>query len=67
MVYISLQCIKLTDINFELILKQMIRTWCDFYVSLYNQSRINGLINTHLTIAHVMSRNNHNNEKQEAL
>ena len=66
MVYISLQCIKLTDINFELILKQMIRTWCGFYVSLYNQS-INGLINAHLTIAHVMSRNNHNNEKQEAL
>ena len=37
MVYISLQCIELTDINFELILKQMIRTGCDFYVSLYEK------------------------------
>ena len=32
-----------------------------------NQSRTNGLINAHLTIAQVMPRYNHNNEKQEAL
>ena len=36
---------------------------------LYNmdQSRTNGPINAHLTIAQVMPRYNHNNEKQEAL
>ena len=32
-----------------------------------NQSRTNGPINAHLTIAQVMSKYNHNNEKQEAL
>ena len=32
-----------------------------------NQSRTNGLINAHLTIASVMPKYNHNNEKQEAL
>ena len=32
-----------------------------------NQSRTNGPINDHLTIAQVMPRYNHNNEKQEAL
>ena len=32
-----------------------------------NQSRTNGPINAHLTIAKVMPRYNHNNEKQEAL
>ena len=32
-----------------------------------NQSRTNGPINAHLTIAQVMPRYNHNNEKQEAL
>ena len=32
-----------------------------------NQSRTNGPINTHLTIAQVMPKYNHNNEKQEAL
>ena len=37
MVYISLQCIELTDINFELILKHMLRTGCGFYVSLYEK------------------------------
>ena len=37
MVYISLLCIKLTDINLELILKQMIRAGCGFYVSLYEK------------------------------
>ena len=34
---------------------------------LQNQSRTNGPINAHLTIAQVMPRYNHNNEKQEAL
>ena len=32
-----------------------------------NQSRTNGPFNTHLTIAQVMPRYNHNNEKQETL
>ena len=32
-----------------------------------NKSRTNGPINAHLTIAQVMPRYNHNNEKQEAL
>ena len=32
-----------------------------------NQSRTNGPINANLTIAQVMPRYNHNNEKQEAL
>ena len=32
-----------------------------------NQSRTNGPINTHLTIAQVMPKYNHNNEEQEAL
>ena len=32
-----------------------------------NQSRTNGPINAHLTIAQIMPRYNHNNEKQEAL
>ena len=32
-----------------------------------NQSRTNGPFNAHLTIAQVMPRYNHNNEKQEAL
>ena len=32
-----------------------------------NQSRTNGPINAHLTIAKVMPRYNHNNKKQEAL
>ena len=32
-----------------------------------NQSRTNGPINAHLTIAQVMPRYNHNNKKQEAL
>ena len=35
--------------------------------SLHNQSRTNGPINAHLTIAQVMPKYNHNNEKQEAL
>ena len=34
---------------------------------LNDQSRTNGPINAHLTIAQVMPRYNHNNEKQEAL
>ena len=34
---------------------------------IYDQSRTNGPINTHLTIAQVMPRYNHNNEKQEVL
>ena len=33
----------------------------------FNQSRTNGPINAHLTIAQVMPKYNHNNEKQEAL
>ena len=37
-------------------------------LSMYlNQSRTNGPINAHLTIAQVMPKYNHNNEKQEAL
>ena len=36
-------------------------------VTTNNQSRTNGPINAHLTIAQVMPRYNHNNEKQEAL
>ena len=36
-------------------------------ISKYNQSRTNGPINAHLTIAQVMPKYNHNNEKQEAL
>ena len=32
-----------------------------------NQDRTNGPINAHLTIAQLMPRYNHNNEKQEAL
>ena len=32
-----------------------------------NQSRANGPINAHLTIAQVMPKYKHNNEKQEAL
>ena len=36
-------------------------------VLLYNKSRTNGPIKAHLTIAQVMHRFNHNNEKQEAL
>ena len=32
-----------------------------------NQSRTNGPINAHLTIAQFMPKYNHNNEKQEAL
>ena len=36
-------------------------------VKMENQSRTNGPINAHLTIAQVMPRYNHNNEKQEAL
>ena len=32
-----------------------------------DQSRTNGPINAHLTIAQVMPKYNHNNEKQEAL
>ena len=35
--------------------------------ALKNQSRTNGPINAHLTIAQVMPKYNHNNEKQEAL
>ena len=35
--------------------------------NIINQSRTNGPINAHLTIAQVMPRYNHNNEKQEAL
>ena len=35
--------------------------------TLKHQSRTNGPINAHLTIAQVMPRYNHNNEKQEAL
>ena len=34
---------------------------------IHNQSRTNGPINAHLTIAQVMPKYNHNNEKQEAL
>ena len=37
------------------------------YKTINNQSRTNGPINAHLTIAQVMPRYNHNNEKQEAL
>ena len=37
------------------------------FVKMFNQSRTNGPINANLTIAQVMPRYNHNNEKQEAL
>ena len=37
------------------------------YPTRINKSRTNGPINAHLTIAQVMPRYNHNNEKQEAL
>ena len=37
------------------------------HANLKNQSRTNGPINAHLTIAQVMPKYNHNNEKQEAL
>ena len=37
------------------------------YILKKTQSRTNGPINAHLTIAQVMPRYNHNNEKQEAL
>ena len=39
----------------------------EVFVKILNQSRTNGPINAHLTIAQVMPRYNHNNEKQEAL
>ena len=35
--------------------------------AMINQSRTNGPINAHLTIARVMPSYNHNSEKQEAL
>ena len=38
-----------------------------FILVFMNQSRTNGPINIHLTIAQVMPRYNHNIEKQEAL
>ena len=38
-----------------------------FRAKIRNQSRTNGPINAHLTIAQVMPKYNHNNEKQEAL
>ena len=38
-----------------------------FFIAYKDQSRNNGPINAHLTIAKVMPRYNHNNEKQEAL
>ena len=47
-----------------------VRSYIDFQKhpeDLRNQSRTNGPINAHLTIAQVMPRYNHNNEKQEAL
>ena len=39
----------------------------ELYYLFNNQSRTNGPINAHLTIAQVMPKYNHNNEKQEAL
>ena len=39
---------------------------CNKLTKCTNQSRTNGPINAHLTIAQVMPRYNHNNEKQEA-
>ena len=36
-------------------------------ITSFDQSRTNGPINAHLTIAQVMPKYNHNNEKQEAL
>ena len=38
-----------------------------FLAKIRNQSRTNGPINAHLTIAQAMPKYNHNNEKQEAL
>ena len=38
-----------------------------FRTKIRNHSRTNGPINAHLTIAQVMPKYNHNNEKQEAL
>ena len=40
---------------------------CKLVAHYLNQSRTNGPINAHLTIAQGMPRYNHNNEKQEAL
>ena len=37
------------------------------FYKVYNQSRTNGPINAHLTIAQVMPKYNHNNEEQEQL
>ena len=42
-------------------------TYFTLTVTSKNQSRTNGPINAHLTIAQVMPKYNHNNEKQEAL
>ena len=41
--------------------------FCKNLCQILNQSRTNGPINAHLTIAQVMPKYNHNNEKQEAL
>ena len=43
------------------------QTTTDDFKNTSNQSRTNGPINAHLTIAQVMPRYNRNNEKQEAL
>ena len=40
---------------------------CKYEEDPINQSRTNGPINAHLTIAQVMLKYKHNNEKQEAL
>ena len=47
--------------------KTLRETVVSFEKKVIDQSGTNGPINAHLTIAHVMPKYNHNNEKQEAL
>ena len=48
-------------------LKGSILSYIKFCNVMKDQSMTNGPINAHLTIAQVMPKYNHNNEKQEAL
>ena len=63
-------CSKVYTFNNAFCCKQSF-VYLQFYLNsigyFLNQSRTNGPINAHLTIAQVMPRYNHNNEKQEAL
>ena len=62
-------CAEKNISNFGKKITQQISFGISDTIILYNsyQSRTNGPINAHLTIAQVMSKYNHNNEKQEAL